>query len=81
LLNRAQKYNTSALFGWEEIAENALMDDKRYHQRSNVEATFFALRPRFGGTLRARTLFGQFRELVLKCAARNVELAVKASNP
>lgn len=65
--------------GWEGIAENVLMDDRTYHQRSNVEATFFALRQRFGGTLRARTWFGQFRELVLKCAVRNVELAVKAS--
>ena len=68
-------------FGWEGVAENALMNDKTYHQRSNVEATFFALRQRFGGTLRARTWFGQFRELVLKCAVRNVELAVRASNP
>ena len=67
-------------FGWEGIAENVLMDDKKYHQRSNVESVFFALRQRFGGTLRARTWFGQFRELVLKCAVRNVELAVKASH-
>ena len=64
-------------FGWEGVAENALMDDRTYHQRSNVESTFFALRQRFGGRLRARTWFGQFRELVLKCAVRNVELAVK----
>ena len=68
-------------FGWDGVAENALMDDTTYHQRSNVESTFFALRQRYGGTLRARTWFGQFRELVLKCAVRNVELAVKASNP
>ena len=67
-------------FGWHGVANNALMDDRIYHQRSNVEATFFALRQRYGGTLRARTWFGQFRELVLKCAVRNVELAVKASN-
>ncbi|MFW5950162.1 MAG: IS5/IS1182 family transposase, partial [archaeon] len=46
-----------------------------------VESVFFALRQRFGGTLRARTWFGQFRELVLKCAVRNVELAVEGSNP
>lgn len=68
-------------FGWEGVAENILMDDRTYHQRSNVESVFFALRQRFGGTLRARTWFGQFRELVLKCAVRNAELAVKTSNP
>ena len=66
-------------FGWEGVAENALMNDRTYHQRSNVEATFFALRQRFGGTLRARTWFRQFHELVLKCAVRNVELAVRTS--
>ena len=63
---------------WTGFAGNALMDDRTYHQRSNVESIFFALRQRYGGTLRARTWFGQFRELVLKCAVRNVELAVKA---
>ena len=66
-------------FGWEGVAENLLMDDTTYHQRSNVESVFFALRQRFGGTLRARTWFGQFRELVLKCAVRNVELALDRS--
>ena len=67
--------------GWTGVAGNALLDDNTYHQRSNVESAFFALRQRYGGTLRARTWFGQFRELVLKCAVRNVELAVKDANP
>lgn len=51
-------------FGWKGIAENVLMDDRMQYQRSDVEATFFELRQRFGGTIRARTWFGQFRELV-----------------
>ena len=68
-------------FGWDGVAENALMDDTTYHQRSNIESTFFALRKRFGGTLRASTWFGQFRELVLKCAVRNAELSITTSNP
>lgn len=67
-------------FGWAGIAENALMDVRTYYQWSHAESVFFALRRRFGGTLRERTWFGQFRELVLICAVRNVELAVKASN-
>jgi len=67
-------------FGLEGIGKNALMDDRTSHQRSNVEAIFFALRQRFGAMLRARTWFGQFRELVLKCAVRNVELALDRSN-
>ncbi len=58
------------------MAHNARQDDDIYHQRSVVEAVFFALKQRYGDTLRARTWFGQFRELVLKTTVRNVELAL-----
>ena len=66
-------------FGLDGVANNALIDDETYHQRSNVESTFFALRRKYGEIVRARTWYGQFRELVLKCAVRNVELAVDRS--
>lgn len=55
-------------FGWHGVANNVLLDDTTYHQRSNIESTFFALRRKYGEIVRARTWFGQFRELVLKCA-------------
>lgn len=58
-------------------AHNARMDDDVYHLRSNIESTFFALKHRYGDRLRARTWFGQFRELVLMAAVRNIELAVR----
>ena len=58
-----------------DMAHNARHDDNIYHRRSVVEAVFFALKQRYGDTLRARTWFGQLRELVLKAAVRNVELA------
>lgn len=58
-----------------DMAHSTRQDDDTYHQRSNVEAVFFALKQRYSDTLRARTWFGQFRELVLKAAVRNVELA------
>jgi IS5 family transposase len=67
-------------FGWHGVANNVLLDDTTYHQRSNIESTFFALRRKYGEIVRARTWFGQFRELVLKCAVRNVEIALSASN-
>lgn len=57
-------------------AHNARHDDHIYHRRSVVEAVFFALKQRYGDTLRARTWFGQFREIVLKATVRNVELAL-----
>jgi IS5 family transposase len=58
-----------------DMAHNARHNDNIYHRRSVVEAVFFALKQRYGDTLRARTGFGQFRDLVLKAAVRNVELA------
>lgn len=56
------------------MVHNTRHDDDTYHRRSSVESVFFALKQRYGDTLRARTWFGQFRELVLKAAVRNVEL-------
>jgi IS5 family transposase len=59
-----------------DMAHNARHDDDIYHRRSAVESVFFALKQRYGDTLRARRWFGQFRELVLKAAIRNIELAL-----
>jgi len=58
------------------MAHNARQDEDIYHQRSIIEAVFFGLKQRYGDTLRARTWFGQFRELVLKATVRNLELAI-----
>ncbi|WP_436936522.1 IS5 family transposase [Halovenus marina] len=60
-----------------DAAHNARIDDDTYHRRSIVEAIFFSLRKRFGIPNRARTWFGQFREVVLKAAVRNLELSVR----
>lgn len=59
-----------------DVAHNARHDDDIYHRRSVVEAVFFGIKQRYGDTLRARTWYGQFRELVLKATVRNVELAL-----
>jgi IS5 family transposase len=63
--------------GW---ARNLLIHDRAYNQRSNAESVFFGLRRRYGDTLRSRTWFGQFRELVMKSAVRNIERALEGSN-
>nr|WP_313691612.1 IS5 family transposase [Halobaculum sp. XH14] len=63
--------------GW---AKNLLIHDRAYHQRSNAESVFFGLRRRYGDTLWSRTWFGQFRELVMKSAVRNIERALEGSN-
>ncbi|WP_435347251.1 IS5 family transposase [Haloarchaeobius sp. HRN-SO-5] len=65
------------MLGW---ARNLLIHDRAYHQRSNAESVFFGLRRRYGDTLWARTWFGQFRELVMKSAVRNIERALEGSN-
>ncbi len=56
---------------------NLLLDERTYHLRSNAESVFFALRHRYGDTLWSRTWFGQFRELVMKSAVRNIERAIE----
>jgi IS5 family transposase len=61
-------------------ARNLLIRDRAYHQRSNAESVFFGLRRRYGDTLWSRTWFGQFRELVMKSAVRNIERALEGSN-
>jgi hypothetical protein len=48
------------------VAYSARHDDDIYHQRSVVEDVFFGVEQRYGDTLRTRTWFGQFRELVLQ---------------
>ena len=64
--------------GW---AKNLLIKDRAYHQRPNAESVFFGLRRRYGDTLWSRTWFGQFRELVMKSAVRNIERAIEGSHP
>ncbi len=63
--------------GW---ARNLLIHDREYNQRSNAESVFFGLRQRYGETLWARTWFGQFRELVMKSAVRNIERAIEGAD-
>jgi len=59
-----------------DAAHNARIDDETYHRRSVVESVFASLRRRFDDTIRARTWFGQFRELVLKAAVKNIEATI-----
>ena len=57
--------------GFRGCAKNSLIHDWAYDQRSNVESVFFGLYQRYGGTLLARTWFGQFRGFVMKSAVRH----------
>lgn len=59
-----------------DAVHNAWQAEDIYYRRSAVETIFFALKQRYGATLRARTWFGQFRELVCKIAVSNIEIVV-----
>jgi IS5 family transposase len=59
-------------------AHNARLDDEVYHRRSVVETVFRVLKQRFGDRLTSRTWYAQFRELVLRIAAKNLEDHVQA---
>lgn len=60
-----------------DYGQNLLQDDDVYNQRAASETGFRILKRRFGDRLRARTWYGQFRELVLRCAVKNIEDFVK----
>lgn len=51
---------------------------KRYHQRSNVEATIAALKRKFGESIRSRNRIAQENELLCKIIAYNITVLIQA---
>jgi len=49
-----------------------------YHQRSNVETTFSAVKRLFGGAVRAKLPVAQRNEVLLKCLVDNATCLVHA---
>lgn len=49
-----------------------------YHQRSNVESTFSAIKRKFGGAVRAKTCEAQVNEVLCKVLAYNLSVLVHA---
>jgi len=58
-------------------AHNARIDGPRYRQRAMSETVFSTIKRTLGDAVRARSWYGQFRELVLMCAVHNINQAVK----
>lgn len=56
------------------------IDDDVYHQHSNVESVIRILKQRYGDRLRARTWYGQFRELAIKAAVKNIDTGIGTSH-
>ena len=54
-------------------AHNARVDGPRYRQRSMSESVFSTIKRTLGDAVRARTWYGQFREIVLMCAVHNMK--------
>jgi transposase len=50
--------------------------DAAYHQRSNVEATFSAIKRKLGEPLLSKTSFARFNELLAKILAYNVGVVI-----
>jgi transposase len=51
--------------------------DAAYHQRSNVEATFSAIKRRLGEPLLSKTPLARFNELLAKVLAYNVSIVIE----
>jgi D12 class N6 adenine-specific DNA methyltransferase/DDE family transposase len=47
-----------------------------YHQRSNVESTFSAVKRKFGGSVRSKLPAAQLDEVLLKCLCHNLSVLV-----
>jgi len=54
-------------------AHNARIDGPRYRQRAMCETVFSTIKRTLGDAVRARTWYGEFRELVLMCAVHNIK--------
>lgn len=52
--------------------------EAHYHKRSNVEATFSAIKRVFGGHMRSRTLVAQTNEVLLKVLCHNIRCLIHA---
>lgn len=50
--------------------------ETHYHQRSNVEATFSAIKRKLGGSLRSKDLVSQTNELLCKILAFNITILI-----
>lgn len=49
---------------------------RHYHQRSNVESTFSAVKRKFGGAVRSKLPAAQLNEVLLKCLCHNLSVLV-----
>ncbi len=49
-----------------------------YHKRSNVETTFFAIKAKFGDSLKNKNLISQTNELLCKLIAYNITVLINA---
>lgn len=53
--------------------------DAAYHKRSNVEATFGAIKRKFGDVLKSRNEVAQCNEALCKVLAYNLTVLIKAA--
>lgn len=49
---------------------------RHYHQRSDVESTFSAVKRKFGGSVRSKLPAAQLNEVLLKCLCHNLSVLV-----
>lgn len=60
-------------------AWNARLDSDLYHRRNMNETVNATIKRKFGGFVRSRRWWKQFRELVVKCVVHNVEQSLVVS--
>ena len=67
---------------WERMYHRFALERKsfleHYHQRSNVESTFGAIKAKFGSAVRSRGEIGQTNEVLCKVLAHNITVLIHA---
>jgi IS5 family transposase len=58
-------------------AANARMNDDDYHRRSLSETAFSVMKREYGETVRSRTWYRQFREMIMTAAVYNIDRRIK----
>ena len=53
---------------------------ERYHQRSNVESTFMAIKAKFGNSVRSKTPVAQGNEVLCKILCHNICCVIQSMN-
>lgn len=73
---RGNKHIWRKMFHYFQLNQEEFME--HYHQRSNIESTFMAIKTKFGDNVRSKNFTAQTNELLCKLIAYNITVLISA---